>query len=194
VTTSSRRSLGLASFTLLALLASGCRSLPRPAGMHTEASASPELTSKAPMEVAIAPVVNDSGVKVPEGALRQGFANGLIKRRYSPLALTYVDSRVTDAAYSPGAANEQAVLQIQIERWDEALWSSRAAISLTLNAKLLDTKTNAELWSGRVDRRFDFSTSEAYATDAERVQAACDQIAYEVLARLPQRQTGPGKL
>lgn len=178
------------------LLLAACTSIPRRPGGTIETVPSGKLEMKSPIDVAVAPIENASGVKgIPLAMLRESFHKGLVKRRYSPLGLEYTDRKVVDAAYKPGSLQEEAVLQIKIERWDTSLWASHDALTIKAEARLIDAQDpkGGDLWIGRVEQRFDFGQDrERFATEDPMWRFACDQIASEVLAALPARNAAPG--
>jgi hypothetical protein len=170
------------------LLLAGCQSTPPPAGIGVEAKGLAKLNEKNPVDVAIAPVRNMAGKDVPAAELRTCFHKGLVARRYSPLALAFVDRNVVDAAYTPGASNEQAVMTIDIEKWDTSIWKTHNAINTRMVVRMLDASSGQELWSGRVDQRFDFGRAvDNMPTETSRMHYACDQIAAAILEKLPAR-------
>ena len=193
-TTAFRSSALLALFAALAL--QGCNDLPKQKGMSVQTTSGSALEIKSPCDVVVAPVINAAGTpKVPGALLREAFQRGLVERRYSPLALEYVDRKVTNAAYRPGSLQEEAVLQIAVERWDTSYWDVNNSVIVKVNARMIDA-TNpgaTDLWSGRVDRRFDFGAQrERFASQDSMLRHVCAEIAAEVLAALPARTTAPG--
>jgi hypothetical protein len=170
------------------VVAAACQSTPPPTGIGVEARNVGKLAEKNPVDIAIAPVRNTAGRDVPAAELRMCFHKGLVARRYSPLALPFVDRNVVDAAYPPGSSNEQAVMEISVEKWDTALWSTHGAISTRMNVRMLDASSGEELWSGRVDQRFDFGRAvDAMPTEGLRMHHACESIAAAILEKLPAR-------
>jgi len=172
-----------------ALLLAACQATtPPPPGIGVESHGLAKLSEKNPIDVAIAPVHNAAGKDVPAAELRMCFHKGLVARRYSPLALAYVDRNVVDAAYTPGASNEQAVMIIDIERWDTSIWKTHNAISTRMVVRMLDAAGGQELWSGRVDQRFDFGTAiDNMPTETARMNYACESISAAILEKLPAR-------
>ena len=75
------------------LLLGACTSIPkRPGGTIETVPTGQLLEMKSPIDVAVAPIDNQSGVSdLPVAMLREAFHKGLIKRRYSPLGLEYTD-------------------------------------------------------------------------------------------------------
>lgn len=187
------RSILFPALTALALCA--CNDLPKRPGGSVETVHSGQLERSSPIDVVVAPVENASGRKgVPLAALREAFHKGLVKRRYSPLALEYVDRKVVNAAYTPGALKEEAVLQVTIEAWDDSLWESRGALTVKARARLLDAEgaSGGPLWTGTVDHRFDIGVQgEPLASLDARMRQACERIAGELLAALPARSPAP---
>ena len=188
-----------------ALVLAACRDVPRPIGEGVSSTPSTRLGEHPPIDVAVAPVANMTGTSdgsLPAGELREAFWWKLVDQRYSPLALDFVDKHVVDAAYKSGAPGEQAVLLVQVEKWDTSLWETHNVISVKLTAHLVDAADGSgaagrsgagDLWTGKVDQRFDFgSDAEKFTTEAARMTWACRQIAAAVLARLPARQPKPG--
>jgi hypothetical protein len=179
-----------------ALLLESCHQVPTQRGASVQTSSGIALEQKSPIDVVVAPVVNAAGTsKVPSAMLREAFQQGLVKRRYSPLALAYVDRKVTNSAYRPGTLQEQAVLRIAVERWDTSLWDVNNSVMVKAEARMLDAQNpgGADLWSGRVDRRFDFGAQrERFTSQESMLRYVCDEIAAEVLAALPARSPEPG--
>ena len=77
--------------------------------------------------VEIFPLVFDQGTKPIETV-----------KPYSPLALDYVDGRATEASYSPGASDENALLKVVITGWDDRMWKSHARLVIDADVWLLD--------------------------------------------------------
>jgi hypothetical protein len=156
--------------------------------MGVETHGMAKLMEKNPVDVAVAPVNNSAGKEVPSKDLRECFHETLVSRRYSPLSIAFVDRNVVDATYTPGASNEQAVLTIDVERWDRSLWKTHNALTVRIHVRMLDAASGGELWSGRVDQRYDFGAAlDNLPTETAKVRFACEKIAAEVLERLPAR-------
>jgi hypothetical protein len=184
------RSTALLVLSTLALAA--CADVPKPKGSAVRSSDPACIAEVSPLEIAVAPVVNAAGRDVPQQDLRVAFHRALVERRYSPLALEYVDRKVVDAAYTPGAAEESATMTITIEKWDASLWATHGAVTAKMSVQIVDPKGGAVLWSGTTDRRFDFpDVRENLSTERARIQYACNQIASEILTRLPSRTARP---
>ena len=174
-----------------------CYTAPRVPGGDVTTTHSASLSERSPIDVAVAPIQNDSGnASLPASWLRESFWRGLVSRRYSPLALEQVDRQVTDAAYRPGALDEQAVLLIKVAKWDDSLWSVNNTLQFTLTAKLVDPADPSNvMWSGKLDQRYSVSDdSEHFATIEGLMRHACDGIATQVLAALPPHDPKPGRV
>jgi hypothetical protein len=170
-----------------------CASTPRPIGVGVESHSSVDLSVKSPLEIAVVPIVNEAGKDVPTSKLRASFQRALVGRRYSPLALEFVDKHVTDASYSPGASDEQAVLEIKVLHWDMSQLDARQVVTAHIQVRLIDAAGGADLWTGKVDQRFEFgSDMDGLTTDAARTQAICERIAGDMLENLPVRNPRPG--
>lgn len=190
-TRSTRTALALAFLCA----ATACTSVGARRGRDVEASASARLATATTVDVAVLPIENTSGKKsVPNKELRSAFEGALVQRRYSPLATEYVDAQIVDAAFRPGSVKEDAQLVVTVESWDDALWSTHAAITLKLHARLVDSRGGAELWKGTLEKRFELGQErETASTEAPLRAALCQKIAAEMLAALPARNPQPGR-
>lgn len=161
------------------------------AGTEIHVTGESTVSARAPVDVAILPVANLANTAVPVEELRSAFQRGLVTRRYSPLSFEFVDKQIVDASYNPGAAAEQAVMSIEVQRWDTRLWETHGAVEVTIKVRLLDaTAGGAELWTATADRRFDFGSEfDRLPTQTARVLHATQTIAAEMLERLPARRT-----
>jgi hypothetical protein len=169
-------------------LAAGCQQLPKVPGKNVEELYRGSLESVQPADVVVAPVLNEStSTRTPQLAMRAAFQDALIKRRYSPLAIEYVDRRVVEAAYTPGALQEDAVLQVTIRDWDMSRWDSHGEVGATVEAWMLDA-AGKELWGGRLSRKLDLSLEQQqYPTSVEAFERGCGIIADELLQVMPAR-------
>jgi hypothetical protein len=181
--------LRISSFITAALvLLPACETTPTPVGIGTRGEGAVKIMEAAPIDIAVLPVVNNAGKDVPAKVLRGSFQQGLVERHYSPLALEYVDRHISEASYSPGASQEQAVCTIEIATWDMSLWEMHNALKVGLVVRIVDASSGAELWKGSVDQRFDLGREiENLPTETQRIQRACDILATEVLQKLPIR-------
>jgi hypothetical protein len=181
-----RTTLSIAS---LLLLSTACKTTPTPVGIGTRSEGAVKIMERAPIDIAVLPVVNNAGKNVPVKLVRGSFQQGLVERHYSPLALDYVDRNITEASYKPGASQEQAVCTIEITRWDTSLWETHNALQIDLVVRIVDAVSGSELWKGTVNKRFDLGPEiDNLPTETQRMQRASDILAAEVLQKLPVRQ------
>ena len=177
-------------------ITTACTQMPRHPGEFVKPSQGSTLEQKGPIEVAIAPIEDSSGnAELPRAELRRAFQGALLRRRYTPIALDLVDSKVVKASYRPGALEEQAVLLLDVQRWDTHLWSTRNVIEVTIRARMVAPENpSGELWSGVLEKRFDFAAvQDQFTTEGALRRHACEMIASELLEALPARQSMPGK-
>lgn len=180
-----------AAVAAFALLAASCTQLPKTPGGEVRSSGAALLEQRSPLEIVVAPVEGVAGT--PTEDLRIGFQQALVARRYSPIALRYVDKKVVDASYKAGTLSEQAVFETKVSRFDTSLFDTNGAIHVALVVKMVDANDGTVLWTGSVDRRYDFSGSkEQYATNSARMRAVCESIANEVMEAMPARNPVPG--
>lgn len=174
-----------------ALASAGCRTVPKVPGADVEVLYRGTLQEVGPVDVVVAPIGNSSGSReVPLETLREAFVDGLVLRRYSPLAIPYVDRQVVEAAYSPGSLREDAVLQIEVVSWDTSEWESSGAISVAIEAWMLDATQpgRAELWGGRLEERMVLTQEMArFATSSALFRDVCEQLATKILEAMPAR-------
>lgn len=197
------------SAALLALLALvSCRSLPDPAGREVQVLYAGTLEARAPADIAVAPVENRSESNdVPLAELREAFYRGLVKRRYSPIALARVDEHtmaaqaddrgevgLTEAAYEPGSLGEDAVLRLIVKRWDTHLFDTQGIVDVEIEAWMLDGRqpNGPELWGGRLTQRVGAGGGSLSAGELAARRSIARQIAEELLGALPPRPVAPG--
>jgi hypothetical protein len=144
-----------------------------------------------PADIAVAPIqiALDTEV-IPAELLRTELCLGLLERRYSPLDLAWVDSRVVEASYAPGEAPPDALLVVTILGWD----ASELTLSQTLTAKvrvrLFDggTTDGELLYGSDIVRRMRLQPPGRGITTATAFHAeAARRIALEITGDLPER-------
>jgi len=190
----------IARFATLALLTgalgvagSGCQTLPEPPGLHVEELFHGSLETAQPIDVVVAPVIDESASRgAPTKALREAFQRNLLVRRYSPLALEYVDRKVVSASYRPGTLSEDAVLQVTVRGWDLSRWQSDGEVTAEVEAWMLSAADGTELWGGRLQRTFDLAyEKENHPTNMVANNKASEGIASELLDVMPARTPRP---
>lgn len=157
------------------------------------------LSQVNPLDIVVLPIKNTTGREgLPLAQLRQSFCSGMVRQKYSPLALDFVDARVVEAAYKPGDMQEQAILQVSINTWDDSQWHSMSRLHIEAEIYLLDSKNpdpRQPLWGGKVDRRIDLARELPTLPNLNAaMNLAIEQFTSNVLASLPPRnpeKTGP---
>ncbi|MCP5023426.1 MAG: hypothetical protein GY930_16860 [bacterium] len=197
---SSIRFVPLALIASLGLLA--CQQLPKQMGKGVTVSSGSSLEAHNPSDVVVAPVILGSEeMVVPARSLRESVARALVKRRYAPLSLDFVDEAgmmssdgVTEASYRAGTLNEEVVCQVIVHSWKQNLWDSRRALVMDVEVQMIDPANpmGQPLWSGRLDGRMDFASQEPeYASEGTFFRAALDQLAAEIMSVMPAHRTQP---
>lgn len=191
--------LMIRSLSLLALvfLTQACQALPEPKGRDVRVMEVGRLEQLNPNDIVVAPLqmASEEDLGVPELALRQAFVQALIRRRYAPLSLEYVDSGVVEASYRTGILDEDAVCEIIIHDWNDSMWEGRRAITGDLEVRMVDPADplGPVLWSARLARRFDFAGDDAeHISEGIQYKKALAHIAQEIMAVMPARRAEPG--
>ena len=198
----SRSLTGVLVPAVLAFGVIACQQLPKQLGKGVVVEPGQTLENRNPSDVVVAPIeVAVEGLSVPTQELRESLVRGLIKRRYAPLSLEFVDQagRIgsegpMEAAYQPGTLNEEVVCQLIVHAWDASLWETRNAFDVDIEIKMIDPARphGAPLWSGRLPGRFNYADqSIQFATEGAHFRASLDQLVAELLAVMPARETRP---
>ncbi|MFT4648803.1 MAG: hypothetical protein ACI87O_000026 [Planctomycetota bacterium] len=196
----STRFMPLALIVSVGLMA--CQQLPKQMGQGVTIAPGSTLEARNPSDVVVAPVIlAEEGIVVPGRVLRESVARALVKRRYAPLSLDFVDEAgmlssdgVTEASYRAGTLNEEVVCQIIVHGWKQSLWDSRRALVVDVEIQMIDPANpmGTPLWSGRLDGRMDFASQEpSFASNSTFFSAALDQLAAEIMAVMPSHVTRP---
>lgn len=174
----------------------GCRELPRQPGRDVVVQQAGDLNERNPADIAVLPVEVAPGLDVPEELLREKIAAGLPARQYTPIALDFVDSRVTEAAYSYGSAREDAACLVTVHGWDERFWEAGDAIDVDVELTMVDPErpSGPPLWSGRLTRTIDVTRLRNQELEARLYERAVEEVAKDLLAALPERETPVGRL
>lgn len=197
---SSTRFVPLALIAGLGLMA--CQQLPKQMGQGVTVSPSSTLEARNPSDVVVAPVIlAKEGMNVPSRSMRESISRALVKRRYAPLSLDFVDEAgmlssngPTEASYRAGTLNEEVVCQITVHSWKQNLWDSRRALVVDVEIQMIDPSNpmGEPLWTGRLDGRMDFASQEAnFASEGTFFRAALDQLAAEIMSVMPAHVTQP---
>jgi hypothetical protein len=185
--------LSLVGLTFSSALAS-CGSTHKVRGADNEGLSAGRLATVNPLEIVVPRIENQSSVTgLPLDSMRSKFHAGLVKLRYTPLALDYVDrsANVVDASYRPGELGEQATLRVVLTGWDDSLWKSRSRLVVDADVYLLDAREpelTKALWGGHVTRTIDLSKqAAAIPTSGALLERAVTEFVDGVLASLPAR-------
>jgi hypothetical protein len=180
---------------LLALFAStfsACGPTRPPRGLDNPNLVVGSLSQVNPLDIVVLPIQNNTGrANLPLTQLRQAFHAGMVRQKYSPLSLEFVDARVVEAAYTPGDLKEQAILQIFINKWDDTQWHSLARLHIEAEVYLLDSKQPDQrqpLWGGKVDRFIDLGREmQGLPNPNAAMTRAIQEFTDSVLGSLPAR-------
>lgn len=177
---------------VLAVSFASCGPTRPPRGLDNPEIIVGSLEQVNPLDIVVLPIQNNTGREgLPLAQLRQAFHAGLVRQRYSPLSLDFVDSKVVEAAYTPGALEEQAIMQVFVNSWDDSQWRSMSRLHVQAEVYLLDSRNpdpRQPLWGGKVDRRIDLANATpGLPNSAAALNRAVEQFAQDVLASLPPR-------
>eukprot|EP00904_Undaria_pinnatifida_P001907 jgi/Undpi1/11717/HiC_scaffold_37.g14012.m1 len=150
-------------FALLVLGA--CASTPS-VDVTPSVSPTPRLAAVNPIDIAVLPVHDNSVSKSATWLLadmREAAEFALPGRRYSPLGSQYVDARLvvgtveaslrqpSSIAALCGRFEEDAILAIMVNRWDDRDVMRTARVKFDLEAALIGGEDRQTLWSGRLE-------------------------------------------
>jgi hypothetical protein len=163
-----------------------------PKGLDNPELITGSLAQVNPLDVVVLPIQNNTGrTGLPLAELRRAFHAGLVRQKYSPLSLEFVDERAVEAAYTPGTLEEQAILQVIINGWDDSQVRTMSRLQVQAEVYLLDPRNpdpRQPLWGGKVDRRVDLAqNTAAIASPKAFMDMAVQQFTDDVLASLPPR-------
>jgi len=165
--------------------------------------AAADLSRENPAEVAVLPVVDKTGNPnvqrfLPE--LRRAFYRALMDRRYTPLALSYVDSVLRTLSTGPvpllkdlrGKFGEDALLLVTVNSWNEKLLRVDRRIRAALEVHLVSSRTGREVWGGTVNLEIRVPGHGMPSPDEIPLlrREAMAILASKVLAKLPRRKMG----
>lgn len=181
---------------LVLLVGSACQDLPTIRGDDVQVLQVGALESLNPGDVVVAPVqITVDGTRVPEFQLRTAISEALASRRYSPLDLAFVDSRLVEASHAFGSLGEEAVCQIIVHKWSERLWSTGRALEVDVELRMIDPSSpdGPVLWAGRLPTRIDVTGEEEHMSPQALYRFAIAKLADELVAAMPRRMTRPGR-
>ncbi len=167
---------------------------------------SPELRNQRPNDIAVLPIEDrtaDKKVSRLLSFMRAEIRRRLPLRRYAPLTSQAVDaafgehlpvdgSSIIDAAVLgklAGKAEEDAVLAIQINRWDESSLRASGVVRFAAEITLLSSSDRRPLWSGGLEGHVKAGGLRPAPLDPrDRAKAAVSEFATQLLDRLPRRR------
>ncbi len=191
--TSRRRLARILPLALLIAVPVACRDLPENRGQDVETLIEGKrLAEVNPSDIAVLPVANFTDrTDLPLDQLRRAFYEGLVRRRYSPLALDYVDARAIEAGYTPGQFDEEAAMSIAIRGWDDSQWDRRSLLQLDVEVYILSGDRGAmggPLWGGSRAMTLNLSRDRGRAVgEADLMDLALRHFTEDVLGALPRR-------
>ena len=181
---------------LVLFVGAGCQDLPTIPGDDVQVLQVGALESLNPGDVVVAPIqIANDGLKVPELQLRKAISAALASRRYSPLDLAFVDSRLVEANHAFGSLGEEAVCQIIVHGWSERLWSTGRALEVDIELRMIDPDNpdGPVLWAGRLPTRIDVTEEAGHVSPQALYRLAISRMADELVAPMPRRDTRPGR-
>lgn len=193
------------TLTAVAVLVGGgaaCQTTPTLAGAGVETETDQALELIGPVDIAVVPIeVGPGAPETPAELVRTSAARALVLRRYSPLATDIVDEAIAasanrqgragtqEASFPVGTLGEDAILHVEVERWDNPDWEALRSIDVAINARLTNpANPDQVLWEARLDREFRFSLESGTASSSDRdFREACDTILAALITTLPAR-------
>lgn len=178
---------------LVTLLGTSCQSLPDPPGQNVTEIFHGTLETVQPADVVVAPVtIEGKATAVPTMELRKAFQQNLILRRYSALALPYTDRRVVNASYKAGSLYEDAILKIVVKQWDMSRWAANKEVHVVLEAWMLASADESQLWGGRFEKTFYLKNEMANRpTEKGAFEDTAEIIASRLMEIMPARTPKP---
>lgn len=189
--------------SVLALsIAGACRTFP-PVDVIPSVSTGPALAAVNPMEVAILPVLDNTVADSASWLLddmRHQAQRAVVDRSYTALGLAHVDTRLVGegAGWSPrdqslvrlcGRFEEDAILGITVNVWDEAEIMRTARVRFALEAQLVGGSESQVLWNGRLEGSIKAGGAGPAPFDRQdRARDVAARAVAELVALLPARR------
>ena len=176
---------------LVVLVASACRHIPERHGQHVEVLSAPTTKPLTVVDVAVMPIENLTGEEnLPLEDLRAEFQAGLVRLRYSPLALSYVDRSLADATYTRASLREEGIFQVTLHAWDETSLRAHGVVQVDCEARLTDPylpESEATLWHGHLARPIQLGSDRSVHSIARLRKEALAALVEELLGAVPPR-------
>lgn len=190
-----RTSTLLAAFAL-AFVVIGCQAAPKEMPeSRSEGGPSSALFERQPIDIAVLPVY--TGRKFEPSlakALRGTVKDELLDKRYSPVSFDSIDSKLGDFPDSReldlhtmrGNFDEDALLYVRLDQWDDSMLSKHQFMLVGLTFTLYDSRTGSQLWTHRVtDRSMRMPSPNRPEGDKTTEGYIASQLVSEALATLP---------
>lgn len=168
---------------------------------------SPDLHRLCPSNIAVLPVEDRTPNKSVARLLpyiREEINASLPARKYSPMAVGWVDTAIKGYVPAEGSsvveeavlrtladklADEDAVLAVQINRWDDSSLMASAIVRFSAEVTLLGSKEGRALWSGDLEGQVKAGGSHPAPRDPDdRARAAAAEFVAQLIQRLPRRR------
>ena len=168
---------------------------------------SPDLHRLHPADIAVLPIedrTTNKRVSTLLPYMRAEINRSLPLRRYSPVSTQAVDAAFGDSLPADGSsvvqeavlkklagkAQEDAVLAIQINRWDDSSLFASAIVRFSAEVTLLGSKEGRALWSGGMEGQVKAGGLDPAPRGPEdRARAAVAEFVAQLIQRLPRRRT-----
>ena len=196
-----------AAFPLILFLGLSACATPM-SGVRSALIQSPDLHRLSPADIAVLPIedrTSDKKVSRLLAYMREEINRALPLRKYSPISIRTVDAAFGDSLPVDGSsliqeavlkklcgrADEDAVLAVQINRWDESSLLSSAIVRFAAEVTLLSSKEGLALWSGDLQGQVKAGGQKpAPRGPSARARAAAKEFVAQLIDRLPRRRTG----
>jgi hypothetical protein len=168
---------------------------------------SPDLHRLRPSDIAVLPIEDrtpDKKVSRLLPFMRDEVNRSLPQRRYAPVSVQAVDAAFGASLPAAGSsvveegilkklagkADEDAVLAIQISRWDDSSLMASGIVRFSAEVTLLGSKEGRALWSGDLQGQVKAGGSHPAPLDPDaRARAAAAEFVAQLIQRLPRRRT-----
>jgi len=163
----------------------------------------PLLNAERPVDIAVLPI-HDNSMRQSASWLvedmREAAERALPEQRYTPLGTQWVDQRLVSApvpaslrqpsaiAQLRGRFEEDAILAIMVNQWDESDLMRSARVHFDLEAALIGGDGGQTLWSGRVQGSIKAGADGPAPLDRrERARDVARRAIEELIRNIPPR-------
>ncbi len=134
---------------------------------------------------------------LPLAEIREIAYRELIRQRYTPISLTFLDNAFFGKATPSEASfkeveertNADALLSISIKRWDDSRWRGDKVLGIGAELYLIDAKTGETLWQANIDWDMNFAMESDIhrATTTELTDRAVSRFFQRLVQAIPMR-------